>query len=184
LEVHSPTTKGLKEWGNALIVIVMSIVSFLRSVAASFKLQIVNQLVTVEIRGVHNDLDPRAIDGLRKRGLSWLLISKTLGASVTAIRRAHAEWLGAEAPRKSKRTQQTKRPASRTKAVGRPRRDDLDPVLIDALRRRGLSWREIAKAGHAGTGTIIRIYKSWLFNSARQKKERTPQGQSRQRKPT
>jgi hypothetical protein len=46
--------------------------------------------------------------------------------------------------------------------VGRPRRTDLDPVLIAALRRRGFSFRKIAEDQDAGYGTIRRIYASWL----------------------
>jgi hypothetical protein len=111
------------------------------------------------------DLDPRAIDGLRKRGLSWFVISKTLEDSVKAIRRVHADWLRAKAPRENE--QQTKQPP---RAVGRPRRGDLDPVLIDALRRRNIPWRTIAKAGHAGVGTVRRIHAAWLDKLSKTKR--------------
>jgi hypothetical protein len=57
-------------------------------------------------------------------------------------------------------------PAPRSKPkrrrVGRPRRTDLNPVLIGALRRRGISLRKIAKGQNAGYGTIRRIYATWL----------------------
>jgi len=54
---------------------------------------------------------------------------------------------------------------------GRPRRTDLDPILIGALRRRRLSWRAIAKAMEAGVGTVRRIYAAWLVKLARMKQD-------------
>lgn len=44
---------------------------------------------------------------------------------------------------------------------GRPRRTDIDPVLIASLRRRGFTWRAIADSVGAGSGTVRRSYKDW-----------------------
>ncbi len=48
-------------------------------------------------------------------------------------------------------------PLAARRPVGRPRCTDLDPVLIAALRRRGVSLRAIARGVGAGYGTVRRI---------------------------
>jgi len=53
---------------------------------------------------------------------------------------------------------------------GRPRRTDLNPAIIAALRRRDFSWRAIAKSLGAGVGTVRRIHAAWLDQLAQMKK--------------
>jgi hypothetical protein len=118
--------------------------------------------VASDENGKHRiELDGKRIDGLRNRGLSWWFIAKTLGASEKAVRRLHAEWL-----RKAAEDSTSHSEASHKRRVGRPRRDDLDPAIIDEHRRRGLSWGAIERAMHAGNGTIRRAHAAWLAKFA------------------
>jgi hypothetical protein len=109
-----------------------------------------------------DDFDGARIERLRRRGLPWMAVARTLGADEKLVRKVHKRWLRTRAASDSE-------PSPR-KSVGRPRREDLDPLWIDAMLLRGLSWREVAKAVKAGTGTVIRIHKAWLAKLARQKK--------------
>jgi len=54
---------------------------------------------------------------------------------------------------------------------GRPRRTDLDPGLIAALRRRNYSWREIAQEVGAGVGTVRLAYGASLDAQLAQRKK-------------
>jgi len=45
---------------------------------------------------------------------------------------------------------------------GRPRVTPPDPRVIDYFRRRGMSWRAIARMWNTSTGTLQRTYDEWL----------------------
>jgi hypothetical protein len=140
-------------------------------------------------------LNGAEIDGLRNRGLSWLAISGTLEAPVRLICRTHKQWLCEKQVPGGDRAQQDERTVSdsslpttsstptsnshlktlRANSFGRPRRDDIDPVWIDAVRRRGFSWRAIGNFADSGTGTVMRYHKAWLAQLKKKREAHQPE---------
>jgi hypothetical protein len=70
---------------------------------------------------------------------------------------------------------------TKPRPVGRPKRKDIDPVLIAVLLRRGFSFSAIAKAWNVGIGTVRQIHADWLARLARRKKNRDRARRGRQR---